>query len=87
VNRRTIPDVALVPSLERLESDATIEVTYRRDERFGMWLPLKMSETYSGAIPRHGRAPILGEARTIATYSGYKRFETSARIIEPGTPR
>lgn len=69
--------------LERIESEATIEVTYRRDDRFDMWLPAKMSESYSGAIPRMGRAPVFGQSRSVASYSDYKRFETSARIVEP----
>jgi len=45
-----------------------------------------MAESYSGAIPRVGRAPVFGQSRSVATYSDYKRFETSAQIVEP-TPR
>jgi len=70
-------------SLQRIESEAVIEVTYQRDDRFAMWLPARVLERYAGAIQWPGRAPVLGESRTKATYSEYKRFETSARIVEP----
>ena len=71
---------------ERLESEATIDVRYRLDTRFGVWLPSKMTEAYSGAITRMGERPVMGRARVEATYSGFKRFETSARIVEPRQP-
>jgi hypothetical protein len=69
--------------MERVESRAEIEVTYRRDEQLELWLPARMSEEYQGAIPRISRRPIAGTARSIATYSAFKRFETSAKIVSP----
>ena len=66
----------------RLESLAQIEVTYRQDPRLGVWLPFKMSELYEGAVP--GAKPgvsSLGRAANVAEYSGFKRFETSAKIV------
>ena len=84
---RFVDSLAQEPTgLDRIESEASIEVTYRRDDRFAMWLPARMAESYSGAIPRVGRAPVFGQSRSVATYSDYKRFETSAQIVEP-TPR
>jgi hypothetical protein len=67
-----------------MESLAQIEVTYRRDPRLGVWLPLKMSELYEGAMPsiRAGSA-FLGRTTGVAEYSGFKRFETSAKITIP----
>jgi len=55
----------------------------RRGHGFDTWLPASMSETYAGVIPRPDNQPVLGEARTLATYSQYKRFETSAKIVQP----
>lgn len=69
--------------MRRITSRADIEVTYRRDEGAAMWLPSRMSETYEGPIPRIRREPLLGTAQTIATYSGFKKFETSAKIVSP----
>jgi hypothetical protein len=58
-------------------------VTYRRDAKLGMWLPARMNEEYQGAIPRINNPPILGLARSTATYSEYKRFNTSAAVMTP----
>ncbi len=77
------PLEAEIPTIEKLESRADIEVTYRRDEQAGMWLPTKMSEEYQGAIPRINREPLMGTARSTATYSDFKRFETSGRLVGP----
>jgi hypothetical protein len=48
-----------------------------------MWLPARMNEEYQGAIPRINNPPILGLARSTATYSEYKRFNTSAAVMTP----
>lgn len=58
----------------RVESLADIEVTYKYDTEAGMWLPAKMSEWYEG---------LGGYTRAVATYSGFRRFETTARVVEP----
>jgi hypothetical protein len=70
----TAPPAALPePASEKpAESVAQIDVIYALDPRFGAWLPLKMSEVYQG--PR-------GKATGVAEYSGFKRFETSAKIV------
>jgi VWFA-related protein len=70
-------------SLEVLESSADVEVTFRRDPQFDAWLPWKMSEHYEGAIPRGTRAPMLGTATGIAEYTNYRRFQTTAKVVEP----
>ena len=64
-----------------LSSTADIEVTYRRDEKIGMWLPVQMTEEYQGAIPQINRAAIQALARSKATYSDYKQFGTSSTVI------
>ena len=67
----------------RLESLAVVEVTYRFDRRLGAFLPLHMSETYEGPMRSEGMPTFLARATGVAEYSGFKRFETSARIVVP----
>jgi hypothetical protein len=67
----------------RLESLAMVEVTYRRDPGVGAWVPLRMSETYEGPMRSEGMPTFLARATGVAEYSGFKRFETSARIVIP----
>jgi hypothetical protein len=57
-----------------------MEVSHRRDAKLGGWLPARMEETYSQT--RTGGA-IREEIHCLATYSNYRRFETSARIVPP----
>ena len=64
-----------------LQSTADIEVTYKRDEKSGAWLPASMAEEYQGQIPWAGRQPITGLVRSRATYSDYKQFGTSSTVI------
>ena len=67
-----------------VESRAQIDVSYRFDKRLGVWLPLKMSELYEGAMPStKGRGAVLGRTMGVAEYSGFRRFETSAKIVFP----
>jgi hypothetical protein len=68
-------------SSPNVQSMADIEVTYRRDEKLGMWLPAQMTEEYQGQIPWTGRQPITAIARSRATYSDYKQFGTSSTFI------
>jgi len=63
---------------------ALIDVTYRRDPRFAVWVPSRMQERYE----RSGRAYYLGENRPftdridcVATYTDFRRFETTARLV------
>ena len=56
---------------------ATISVDYRRDQKLEMWLPSYMEEKYA-----ERRQP--GERIDCwATYSNFRRFETSGRIVVP----
>jgi hypothetical protein len=65
---------------------ATIEVTYRHESRFGVWVPDGMRETYEQAF----RGLYRGQIRTfqervdcVATYTNFRRFETETRIVVP----
>jgi hypothetical protein len=68
-------------SSTELQSTAEIEVTYRRDEKIGMWLPAQMTEEYQGQIPMINRPAIAALARSKATYSDYKQFGTSSTVV------
>jgi hypothetical protein len=61
-----------------MESEASIEVTYKKDPKFNVWLPSKMAEFYEGPIKYMTQPPFLGRATTRATYSDYKQFDTAA---------
>lgn len=61
------------------ETNADIEVTYKKIVEIGLWLPADMSEQYQGPI--YGlKAPTEGRSSTRATYSAYKKFGTGAAI-------
>jgi len=74
--------VKTVRELVRIESLVDIEVTYRRHDDLGLWLPSKMTELYEGAIWGSGSTE-LGRAETVATYSDFKRFTTDVRLRDP----
>jgi VWFA-related protein len=68
----------------RVKTTASITVTYAIDARLGLLVPSEMLETYEAPM----RNPVSGEDElaTIncrATYSDFKRFETSGRVITP----
>jgi hypothetical protein len=61
---------------------ASIEVIYRRDDKLEMWVPMRMHETYLQA-----RGTTINETiDCVASYSNFRRFETSGRIIPPNEP-
>lgn len=68
---------------QRIDSLADIEVSYARHEKFGIWLPEKMTEMYAGPIPQRARPPVQGTATTRATYSDFKQFDTGVKINIP----
>jgi hypothetical protein len=56
-----------------------IVVTYVRDPAMGFMVPAEMTERYVGSPSIHKEFEVTTRAR----YSGYRRFETSARLIGP----
>jgi hypothetical protein len=42
-----------------------------------------MSEYNTGPLLSGTRTPIVGEAKCLAEYSGFKQFGTSVRILNP----
>lgn len=68
-------------ALREIDSEAEIDVTYRLHKDFGIWLPVKMSEFYSGPlVVRAGTAPVPARASTLASYTDFKQFTTAVRI-------
>jgi hypothetical protein len=55
-------------------------VSFGHDVKLGAWVPVRMEETYSQS--RNGGA-VSEEIACSATYSNFRRFETSARIVPP----
>ena len=65
----------------RAESNAwaTVDVEYQRDSRLDIWVPVQMREKYMEMRGSAVEEKIGGEA----TYSNFRRFETSGRVTEP----
>ena len=66
--------------LDSAEALATIKVSYRRDERLGTMVPATMDEDYRYKERGTGRFMFISGH---ATYDGFRRFETSGRIVLP----
>ena len=68
---------------------ATITVEYAFDDKLRMWVPSRMEERYrvlrladnAGSMLRNQTR--FAEIESVATYSNFRRFETSGRIIRP----
>ena len=67
-----------IPTLES-NSVATVEVDYGRDPKLDMRVPIKMVETYMEASASLVLENIGGEA----TYTNFRRFGTSGRVVTP----
>jgi VWFA-related protein len=66
----------------RVNTSASITVTYRQEPRWGLLVPAEMLETYEGPT----RSAFTGNESVSkincrATYSDFKRFETGGRVV------
>jgi hypothetical protein len=68
-------DLSRVPGVEDQRGAGSIEVTYRRVDALGMWLPAEMSEEYETT-----RGPAWNRVRGYATYTDYRQFTTTGRV-------
>jgi hypothetical protein len=57
--------------------EASVSVDYRRDGKLNMWVPRRMEEEYVEVMTAGERVDCL------STYSNYRRFETSGRLVTP----
>ena len=70
--------------VRRLNSSASVTVTYRNDSRLGLLVPEKMMETYEGpTVNTFTGQEEVNKINCSATYSDFRRFETSGRIVAP----
>jgi VWFA-related protein len=64
-------------------SSSSVDVTFARDERLQLWLPVKMTERYEAGASI-ARSQVIRIAPAVvsatATYGEFKRFETSTSI-------
>jgi hypothetical protein len=68
--------------------EAQMRVTFRRQASLDLWVPVRMDELYKqqqvgwwGTPPR--TAVVAETIECTATYSNYRRFETSGRVLVP----
>jgi hypothetical protein len=75
--------VASAPDMtpEWLESEATMEVTYRKPPSLELWFPAQMTEFYQGPIIVKNR-PVIARATTRAKYLNFRQFSTSMKIVQ-----
>lgn len=52
-----------------MANTSTVDVTFGRDDRLGLWLPARMTEVHEA---------LFGAVAVTARYSNFKRFETSS---------
>jgi len=70
--------------LRRVKSTVSISVTYKTDPKLGILVPAEMIEIYEGpALNRFTGAEGISKVNSRATYSDFKRFETSATLTIP----
>ena len=68
---------------------STITVEYQLDEKLQMWVPWHMEEHYRAIrMASNAGSMLRGQTQfeqidSVSTYSNFRRFETSGRIIQP----
>jgi hypothetical protein len=61
---------------------ASIKVDYAQAPRFTMWVPIRMQEDYTQWDSRSdGQSTVLEHVECLATYSNFRQFETSGRLL------
>jgi hypothetical protein len=68
----------MIPVWESIAS-VSVDVDYQRDMKLDMWVPLRMHETY---LEMRG-STVTDSIGCEATYSNFRRFETSGRMLVP----
>ena len=75
-------EIPLPADATRVLTTAAITVRYAPDERFGLLLPAEMRESYEGApVRRAAGRDVPSTITCVATYSDFKAFETSGKLI------
>ena len=74
---RSIPTI----QIDKMESEADIEVTYAKPAGIDLWFPASMVELYQGPI-KVKVTPVMARATTRAKYSDFRQFNTSIKIVQ-----
>jgi hypothetical protein len=70
--------------VRRVNTSASITVTYKLEPKFGLLVPSVMLETYEGpTLSQFTGEESVTKINCRATYSDFKRFETSGRVVVP----
>ena len=67
--------------IDKMESEADIEVTYAKPPGIDLWFPASMVELYQGPI-KVKVTPVMARATTRAKYSDFRQFNTSIKIVQ-----
>jgi hypothetical protein len=68
----------------RMRSAASVSVSYGVDARLGLMVPTEMRESYEGPLGAARTTNVDGQRIVCrATYSDFRRFETSGRVVIP----
>ena len=67
--------------VDKMESEADIEVTYAKPAGIDLWFPATMTELYTGPI-KVKVTPVMARATTRAKYSDFRQFNTSIKIVQ-----
>jgi len=87
----TIVQTRLVVADRESNTQATIDVQYQPDAKLDVWVPREMEEAYVRAgferVSQPGAperlVPMTERIEGTASYSNFRRFETSGRLIVP----
>jgi hypothetical protein len=77
--RRSMPIESI--SIDKMESEADIEVTYAKPGGIDVWFPATMTELYVGPI-KVKVTPVMARSTTRAKYSDFRQFNTSMKIVQ-----
>ena len=82
--RRDVDDMRRSDLALRRPTSASITVSYQLEPRLNMLVPAEMLETYEGpSVSRFTGKEAFSKINCRATYSQFKRFETSGRVLTP----
>jgi hypothetical protein len=71
----------LVIDDSKFDARATITVVFAREVKLDRWLPARMDEEYVQQGVSGPTGAFIERIECVATYSNYRRFETSARVL------
>jgi hypothetical protein len=67
---------------QRVDTYSRVTTIYKHDDRLGLLLPAEMIDDYQGvSVNRATGRDRITRINCRATYSDFKRFETSGRVV------